>query len=228
MTSAFWRECDWRCDCGNTRWNWYFINKVIPVRSCSPLSPSRLWLTKTCDSQNQPLKLPPCSWLEKKYNLPPSISKSGLEFNWLPEDPGFLMSIVGPGCPHTWWATSAPAFSSILHNNLLYFTLLFPVGLESCRNPKWILFKPATLPVGALQWTQWWPKPCCYCPCMEATLCPLDSCAGPTLATAWSHGNNSPWILKSGIVFLLSVKPAKLCKLIYPSLSHLICEMEIK
>lgn len=49
-----------------------------------PPQPSWLCLPKTCDSHNRLLELPYFSWLEKECQVPHSISKSDLEFIWLP------------------------------------------------------------------------------------------------------------------------------------------------
>ena len=110
MTSAFWRECDWRCDCGDTRWNWYFIDKTMPVRSCS--HPQYFPVVTYWDlwpSASAP-RVATSLLIGERIALPVSILQLGLEFNWLPEHSGCLSAVTGL---HAWWAISTPAFSSI-------------------------------------------------------------------------------------------------------------------
>ena len=115
-----------------------------------------------------------------------------------------MWDLPGPGIKPVWilyYWTTRKILSSVLHNKILCFILFFRMGLESC-------WKPAES-CSILPYCQWeiciehndGPKTRCYCPCLGTGFCPMDFCAGLPLASAWSYGNSSALVLKTGPVF---------------------------
>ena len=108
--------------------------------------------------------------------------------------PHSTWDLPGPGieavCIPYYW-TTRKILSSVLHNKVLCFIVFFPMGLESCWNP--------AESCSILPHCKWeiciehndGPKTRCYCPCLGTGFCPVDFCAGPPLASAWSYGNSS-------------------------------------